>query len=389
MGSLNVGKLYKRGAIWYFRITDNNGKRIQKSTGKTLKREAQEYASEYLHMADNRDKEQRNKPTLKEELTLYLDPSTNPRYKQAQIQEVFYSLGYAKQVARLAKLVVTVTEKRLPVLIDVPVDQITRRDMKDIQIAIVEERGHTRTAQHMFSTLKTIFSHLMEDSLIPLSPAAGIPEIRYVKKVPIAIEPDLIAWMLSKPEIFPSPQFHSYITVLATTGMRRCEALAIDTDHIHEGTLLIDQQVSPHYDHVVPPKWGIIRSIPLPSLAQKALAAQSPDRQGRLFSLSITDVAGEMVKLKAALKAVDQENKDVWAKLTPHILRHSANTNLLVSGANPVLVAEYLAWKHQELMDMQRLYTHVIAMRLVSVADMLDELYKPRKESKALYIKYS
>lgn len=389
MASLNVGKLYKRGAIWYFRITDENGKRVQKSTGKTLKREAQEYAQEYLKKIEQGDPHHQQKSTLRVELTRYLEPSTNPRYRQAQLHGTHYTLGHAKQVARLIGLVIKVLEKRLPRLLAVPVDQITRRDIKDIQIACVEERGHTRTAQSMFSNLKTVFSQLMDDDLIPISPTAGIPEIGYVKKIPIAIEPELIAWMLSKPEIFPSPQFYNYITVLATTGMRRSEALAIDTDHIHEGTLLIDQQVSPHYDHAVKPKWGIIRAIPLPSLARRALAAQSPDKQGRLFSLSNNDVATDMAKLKAALKAVDQKNKEIWARLTPHVLRHSANTNLLISGANHILVAEYLAWKHQDLIEMQRRYTHIVAMNLKPIADMLDELYQPRKESKVLQMKFS
>jgi len=140
---------------------------------------------------------------------------------------------------------------------------------------------------------------------------------------------------------------------------------------------------------MVKPKWGVVRAIPLPSIAKKALESQKPDRNGRLFDLSINDIASAMIKLKAALMAVDKDNKDVWEKLTPHILRHSANTNLLVSGANPVLVAEYLAWKHQELVDMQRRYTHLVAMNLVPVADMLDELYKPRKENKNLYMKQS
>ena len=387
MASLNVGKLYKRGAVWYFRITGDNGKRIQKSTGKTKKGEALEYAQEYLLNLGKGDVPYMHCPTLKEELTLYLEPTTNPRYRQAQLHGAFYSLGHARQVARLMDLMMKAMEKNAPGILDKPVDQITRRDMKDIQIACVESHGHTRTAQHMFSTLKTVFSHLREDGIIAQSPSAGIPEIGYEKKVPIAIEPELIAWMLTRADLFPSTQFYNYITVLATTGMRRSEALAIDTQHLHEGILLIDQQVSPHTDKMVKPKWGIVRAIPLPSLARQALAAQKPYNNGLLFDLSINDVASAMIKLKAALKAVDQDNKDVWDKLTPHILRHSVNTNLLVSGANPVLVAEYLAWKHQELVDMQRRYTHMVAMNLKPVADMIDKLYTPSNDIKQMQIK--
>lgn len=34
MASITVGKLYKRGDIWYFRYTDHDGRRSQRSTGK-------------------------------------------------------------------------------------------------------------------------------------------------------------------------------------------------------------------------------------------------------------------------------------------------------------------------------------------------------------------
>jgi site-specific recombinase XerD len=92
-----------------------------------------------------------------------------------------------------------------------------------------------------------------------------------------------------------------------------------------------------------------------------------------------------MGKLKAALKAADPKRADIWAKLGHHVLRHSANTNLLVSGALPVLVAEYLAWKHQELTDMQRRYTSMVAMNLKPIADKLDEIYTPSEKILTFY----
>ena len=389
MGSLNIGKLYKRKLIWYFKITDNSGKRLQRSTGKTVKREAMEFAQQYLARLNDKGISP-DANTLKEELARYLDPFTNPRYRQALLHKTSYTLGYAKQVARHASLVTDALQKRLPAMLALPVDQCTRRDMKEIQIAIVEERGHCRTAQHMFGTLKTIFTYLADDSIIIQSPAAGIPDIGYEAKKMVAIEPELIAWMIGRKDLFPSPRAWAFFTFLAMTGMRKSEGMAIDTEHIQDGTLMIDQQVSPHHDHMVKPKCGVIRVIPLSQTALAALATLEPDKEGRYFGgYKYSDIATDVIKIRTALATEDKDNKEVWYTITPHILRHSANTNLLVSGASPVLVAEYLAWKHQELVDMQRRYTHLVAMNLVPVADMLDKLYAPRTEKKVLQMKFS
>lgn len=387
MASINVGKLYKRGVIWYFRVTGSDGKRIQRSTGQTIKKNAYEYAYAYLAKLGERG-DVIDASSLRAELERYIVPESNPRYRQAMIQGKSYTIGYAKQVARHCTLLISLLQDRFPEALSLHVDEITRRDVKAIQVSIVEERGNTRTAQHIFGTLKTVFSYLVDDGILQQSVAAGIPDIGYEAKKIIAIEPELIAWMISQKNLFPSHRAWAFFTILATTGMRKSEAMAIDSGHIHNGTLMIDQQVSPHQKDMAKPKCGVIRAVPLSRLAQEAITSIQPDEKGRYFpTYKYSSIATDIGKIRAALSAVDQDNADIWRTLTPHMLRHSANTNLLVSGCNPVLVAEYLAWRHQELIDMQRRYTHMVAMNLKPVADMLDELYSPRKETKNLYMK--
>ena len=171
--------------------------------------------------------------------------------------------------------------------------------------------------------------------------------------------------------------------------MRKSEAMAIDSKSIYNGTLMINQQVSPHVNHLVAPKCGIIRSVPLSRITQAALSEIRPDKQGRYFpNYTYNCITTDLMKLRVALATEDKENAVIWKSLTPHMLRHSANTNLLVAGASPVLVAEYLAWKHQELVDMQRRYTHMVAMNLKPVADKIDELYE-YKDAKKNILEFS
>lgn len=82
------------------------------------------------------------------------------------------------------------------------------------------------------------------------------------------------------------------------------------------------------------------------------------------------------MKSLLALKApAYPEEREIFSEMKSHTLRHSMNTNLLASGLPPLLVAEYLSWNHQCILDMQQRYTHVYAEAMRPVADRIDELY--------------
>lgn len=383
MGSLNIGKPYKRGEIWYFKITGPDGKRIQKSTGKKIKREAVEFAEAYLDKINNGSSTGKA-PSLRSELERYTIPEQNPRYIQAQLQDkVSYTLSYADQLARQCKLLIKALGEKMPQVLDSPVDSLDRRIMKEVQVAIAEYRGRCRTAQHMFGTLKTIYSYLVDDSVVQHSPVANIPDIGYDKKEMIAIDSELIAWLLSRRDLFPSERSYRFLAILATTGMRLSEGMALSADKLFRGTLTIDQQVSKFHDHLVKPKCGVIRSIPLSKLTQSIIAEMKPDENGRYFEgYSYSRISIEVGTLKAILVREDKLNAATWKRLTPHLLRHSLNTNLLVAGCTELMAAEYLSWFHQNAVDTQKLYTHIKAKKLQGVADMIDEMYTQKTDNK-------
>ncbi len=381
MGSLNAGKPYKRGDIWYFKITGPDGKRIQKSTGKKIKREAVEFAEAFLARINN-GLPASAAPTLREELTRYLVPEKNPRYVTAQMQDkVSYTLGYADQVARHCNLLIKALDEKMPEVLGMPVDAIDRRTMKEVQVAIVQWRGRCRTSQAMYGTLKTIYSYLVDDSVVPSSPIARIPDIGYDKKEMIAIDSELIAWLLTRRDLFASERSYRFLALLATTGMRLSECMALSEDRLFRGTLMIDQQVSKFHDHPVKPKCGVVRSIPLSNISLSIIAEMKPDSDGWYFAgYTYSRISTDVGKLRAALLVADRINASVWKRLTPHLLRHSLNTNLLVAGCPELMTAEYLSWRHQNMIDMQKNYTHIKAKKLQAIANKIDEMYAPPRK---------
>ena len=87
------------------------------------------------------------------------------------------------------------------------------------------------------------------------------------------------------------------------------------------------------------------------------------------------------------------EDEEAFNMLTPHKLRHALNTNLLADQGiedgkvTENMVAEYLSWEHQDQSRMQRRYTHLVASRLLPVADLISKIYSGKIESDILLTK--
>jgi len=66
--------------------------------------------------------------------------------------------------------------------------------------------------------------------------------------------------------------------------------------------------------------------------------------------------------------------------ITPHSLRHTLNSALLLKGVSPYLIQKYLGWSNtSSLTRVQEGYTHVKATDLQVVADGIDGLYVVKK----------
>ena len=381
-GSVSPSKLYPRGKgkIWYFKITDSSGKRVQRSTGTSDKKLAEEFQRKYLEQVG------RNRPLYAEALTFrqvvdqYTKIETNPRYQDAQVSQTNYTDEHAHNVARMAKYLKQIADKRLPGLMDAYVSDLTKRDIKDLAAAIVAERGNTRTAQQIFSNCKTFLKQAVADDTILVSPASGIPNIGYTEKKLIAIDEEMLAWMINQRQLFPSSEFWAYVTVVAVTGMRRGEAIAMSRDRLTGNLYTIDQQIKANSQYISKPKGGLSRTIPLPRIALAALEEIPPADGPFYFPLSRNWVTSQFGLLKAAIKAADPANRSIWSVMTLHTMRRSLNTNLLVHGMSDHLVAEYMSWKHQSQNQdasiiMQRRYLKLNESKLQPVADMIDRLY--------------
>lgn len=79
--------------------------------------------------------------------------------------------------------------------------------------------------------------------------------------------------------------------------------------------------------------------------------------------------------IKSGLSTTDADG----FRRTPHSLRHTLNTQLLVDGVSPVLVREYLGWCEDgpRLTKVQSKYTHVMVMDMTGLVGVIDRLFEP------------
>ncbi len=321
---------------------------------------------------------------LKDLLKLYEDPETNPRYKQAKVEGRNYGKSYAKHVATYARQIDELLKEKAPRLLTKMVCNITKLDVKTIREIIAAEWGQTRKSQTNFRTLRAIFSQASEDAIIMTSPFNGIKDIHYKSKQTHAYTEDILREMIIHQELWPDHLMWAYFALLATTGMRRSEALALTRGQLYEGVLTIDRAFKDVDGEIGLPKWGLTRVIPLSKLTLSILDSIE-ETDERYFPRSQNWVNDVIHTARAVGLSLFPLNKDI-SKMTAHSLRHSCHSNLLANGASIVLAAEYLSWGHQELLEIQQRYTHIYCEKLQPIADLIDEIYslpKPKTKKKS------
>lgn len=184
--------------------------------------------------------------------------------------------------------------------------------------------------------------------------------------------------MISHRELWPDHLMWAFFSLLATTGMRRSEALALTRDQLYEGVLTIDRAFKDIDGELGLPKWDLMRVIPLSNVTLEILdSIEGKDK--RYFPKGQSWVNDVIYTARIVGLTLYPLNKDL-SKLTAHSLRHSCHSNLLANGASVVLAAEYLSWGHQELADIQQRYTHIYCKKLQPIADLIDDLYAPQKQ---------
>ena len=363
--------------FYFFDYTDKvTGRRIRKRTRITNKEEA---VSELLSMANGTAKDG-SKFTLLELLTLFSSVSTNPKYIEAKSDGTNYGYSHADHVAKASTEIIKILEKDARYLLSKKISQITIVDVKCIKDCIVKRMGRRRKSEAAFSNVKTMFSYANSSGWINMNPAAPVGNIKYEKVERVAVDILIIrkAFLLKANRILDEEEL-AFFLVVATTGMRRGEAMALSTVQIKNGILNIRRNVKKGEEgntSIGLPKWDNTREIPLPQVTKDVLARLKP-RNGRYFPYSYSWADEAIKHVTASICAAFTEDADEAMEITCHVLRHSLNTALKLIGCPEIMLDQWFGWSEGRK-TMQSRYTHIYAKNLKPIANTIDFLFSER-----------
>ena len=246
---------------------------------------------------------------------------------------------------------------------------LTSRDLAGHLSKLKREKGlaSSSVARHL-ATIKVFSRWMLAERLVEENPADLLEQPTRWKRLPGTLSPNQVKRILSAVEpVAKGPPIHfrdvALLELMYACGLRASEAADLDQDALHPALRVLK----------VTGKGQKQRLVPMGKPAEAALARYleecrpslvrtPPLDRGRLL-LSRTgrplerSMVWRIVK-KAAAKA------EIPVKVSPHTLRHSFATHLLMGGADLRSVQEMLG--HADIATTQ-IYTHVDKARLKDV----------------------
>jgi len=362
--------LLKRGKIWYFRLGDDP-KRVQHSTGQTLKGEAVKYVEEIL-------KSRKQSPVAEKSLTEYL-PEALERYIKLRSEDGNpLSKDYIKDSRRYIGYILSdpIANKAL--------GEVTFADIEDFKMRILKKfRDRRNTASQVLKTFKLILHRAYRRQEIQRDPS-GVDPIRIKSKIRQIYTSEQLEKLFppepwGKGDYSPWTGIHDYGAFLlsVSTGFRRQEALGLKWSEVFLEEeipyVVVDkslaksrkQRATPIFDKIV---FGDDRCF----RAMRHLRALSSRKKAQVVTLDGAPVEGYCFgyadgsprkgtwwtkHLKQALDraGIDRGGDDTTLPLDGHSFRHTLASHLKSKGMPDGLVRSFCGWAS---LNVQSQYVH-------------------------------
>ena len=223
-----------------------------------------------------------------------------------------------------------------------------------------------RTTRNIQAVLRTLLNAAIEDGLIASNPAAKLGRVLKLTPTKATMQEEIKALTPGQRRLFlvtacrVTPRYYPLFFVLAGTGARLGEGLALQTEDVDCGarTIRINRALSEDGD-LGTPKSGHGRTLDLSRSLTETLAAHIQTRRQEMLKQGWTDRPPwlfvtktgnpfDPANVRAAMRRILTAAK-LAGHFTPHCLRHSYASILLSDGVSPVYVQEQLGHATIEL----------------------------------------
>jgi len=233
--------------------------------------------------------------------------------------------------------------------------EVTSRDLRGFMTHLGRLKLSPVSIKRAQSALRSYFTFLETESMIPMNPAHEMSSPRITRKIPNHLTLEETLKVLEAPLIdsFYYWRNKAILEFLYATGARVSELVSVTLTNLDLDTRIC----------LVLGKGSKERILPLGSECCKALDCYLRELRPKLQSNHVTDIVflnrrGSGLTTRSIHSIVSQAGKSAGLKklISPHIFRHTFATHLLEGGADLMAVKELLG--HSDISTTQ-IYTHV------------------------------
>ena len=272
--------------------------------------------------------------------------------------------GYRREIARFAQR-----------LADQGVDDWRAVDESRVREYITRRHrqgGGAPTLQRALSAIRSFYKFLLREGAATHNPAAGVSAPRGARKLPDALDVDLVTALLDLPaEGGLAIRDRAIFELMYSSGLRLAETVSLDLGDVDLKEALVQVTGKGSKQRVVPvgriaveclSKWLRER----PALASGAETALFVSQRGtRLTARSVQARLARWARIQGIDRSVH-----------PHMLRHSFASHMLESSGDLRAVQELLG--HADISTTQ-IYTHLDFQHLAQVYDRAHPRARRRK----------
>lgn len=262
------------------------------------------------------------------------------------------------------------------------IETVTRDTLRDFARALFDEGGlKETTVKRRMAALKVMFHWLERDEVIDLSPFHRLDlTIRLPRRLPRALTADEIRRLLIAAEAEARSgdrlaiMLHFAIVTLFATGLRVGELTAVHVGDVDasEGTIVVRGKGNRERKVYLPPGHAL-RTLAAYLRARKKMR---PDHDHLLLKGDRNPETAQ--GLRRALVAL-AERASIERRVTPHMLRHTAATQLIEAGVDIRFVQKLLG--HASIATTQ-IYTQVSDSSLKATLERANTVERMRRSTK-------
>ncbi len=239
--------------------------------------------------------------------------------------------------------------------------EATEDDALDFAAQFSAWRWSPETQKHFVSTMHVLYAWLVDHGHVQADPWRRIKTARRIARLPRVLTPEALQAMVqadTRPD-WRSLRDRALLLLMWGTGCRVSEALNLDIADIDLGAGCVVVMGKNSRERYLPLLGPVNAAVALYIHKVRPLMAGGSEPRGPLFLGQHGDRMCRTAARDALIRAASRAG--IPQHVHPHLLRHSAATQLLNNGADLRVVQEFLG--HVDIGSTQ-IYTHVARERL-------------------------